>query len=134
MRQFDVQSIQLRLPVREVFAFISDPRNLPRWAKAFRNVSNGRATLQTPQGAMDIDLNVEASEDQGTIDWIMNFPDGAVARACSRVVPLTADLTIYSFVLLPPPVPLEQLEGALEQQSRTLAKELLTLKELLEQG
>ena|SRR5258708_39977927 len=133
MKQFDVQSIQMTAPTREVFAFIADPGNLPRWAQAFKKVSNGRATLQTPNGTIEIDLEVDASEKQGTIDWIMKFPDGAVARACSRVVPLTAKETIYSFFLLPSPVPLEQLEGALVQQSRILKEELASLKTILEQ-
>jgi hypothetical protein len=133
MRQFDVQSIQLSVPIREVFAFVAEPRNLPKWAQAFNRVSGGRATLETPNGAVEIDLRVEAFENQGTIDWIMRFPDGAVARACSRLVPLTENQTVYSFLLLPPPVPLEQLEGALEQQSRTLTKELASLKKILEQ-
>jgi len=134
MKQFDVQSIQLTVPAKEVFVFIADPHNLPRWAQAFTKVSNGRATMQTANGAAEIDLKVEASEKHGTIDWIMKFPDGAVARACSRVVPLSVKETVYSFLLLPPPVPLERLEGALEQQSRTLKDELASLKTILEQG
>jgi len=134
MKQFDVQGVRLRVPAKKSFAFIADPANLPIWAKAFRTVSNGRAMLQTPGGAVEIRLTVEASDKRGTIDWIMEFPDGAVARACSRIVPITAEDCVYSFVLLPPPVPLEQLEGALEQQSRILKEELQTLKTILEQG
>ena len=34
-------------------------------------------------------------------------------------------------LLVPPPVPLEQLEGALAAQSRTLAEELGTLRRVL---
>ena len=48
------------------------------------------------------------------------------------VVQIDRDRCIFSFVLTPPPVPLEQLEGALEAQSRTLAEELKKLKEILE--
>jgi hypothetical protein len=134
MKQFDIQSIELTAPARDTFAFIADPHNLPKWAQAFKKVSNGRATLQTPNGTVEIELKVEASGDYGTIDWVMKFADGVVARACSRVVPLTERETVYTFVLLPPPVPLEQLEGALEQQSRTLKEELARLKTLLEKG
>ncbi len=75
---------------------------------------------------------MEASEKQGTIDWIMKFQDGTVARASSRVIPLTVEDNVYSFVLLPPPVPLEHLEGALVQQSHTLKEELASLKAILE--
>jgi hypothetical protein len=36
-------------------------------------------------------------------------------------------------VLTPPPVPLEELEGALEAQSAILTQELAALKRILEQ-
>jgi hypothetical protein len=39
---------------------------------------------------------------------------------------------IYSFVLPSPPVPLEQLEGTLAEQSKALANELARLAHLLE--
>ncbi len=48
------------------------------------------------------------------------------------MIPLGAEDNVYSFVLLPPPVPLEHLEGALEQQSRRLKEELASLKAILE--
>lgn len=62
----------------------------------------------------------------------MTFPDRSVATAFSRVVEMDPDHCIFTFVLTPPPVPLEQLEGALEAQSRTLAEELKKLKKILE--
>jgi hypothetical protein len=40
--------------------------------------------------------------------------------------------SIYCFVLMAPPVPLEAIEGALEAQRKTLAAELARLKEILE--
>ncbi len=68
----------------------------------------------------------------GTIDWKMTFPDGAIGVAYSRVTPDGEARSVYSFVLMAPPVPLEALEGALKAQSETLAKELLRLKDILE--
>lgn len=88
--------------------------------------------MRTPQGEVEIDLAVLASEVQGTVDWRMTFPDGSVAMAFSRIVALDQDRSIYTFVLTPPPVPLAQLEGALDAQSRTLAEELRCLKTILE--
>ena len=40
---------------------------------------------------------------------------------------LTGGKSIYTFVLEAPPAPLEELEGALAEQSRVLADELATL-------
>ena len=63
----------------------------------------------------------------------MTFPDRSVATAFSRVVEADEDRCIFSITLMPPPVPLEQLEGTLDAQSRTLAEELKKLKEILEE-
>ena len=88
--------------------------------------------MRTPNGEIEIGLVVQASEEQGTVDWLMTFPDGSVATAFSRVVELDPQSCVFTFVLTPPPVPLEQLEGALEAQSRTLVEELRNLKRILE--
>ena len=131
MKTFDVQTIEIHAAGDKSFAYIVEPRNLPHWATAFQTVSGNRARMVTPQGAVDVELQVAADAKRGTVDWTMIFPDGSAARAFSRVIAL-GDLTIYSFVLTPPPVPLEQLEGALEQQSRTLTEELARLRKILE--
>ena len=95
------------------------PGNLPRWARAFTSAGNGRARLETPAGGVDIALDVSADAEAGTVDWRLEFPDGAVGVAQSRVTETTRGTCIYSFVLHAPPVALEQIEGALETQSRT---------------
>jgi hypothetical protein len=132
MRMFDVQGIEITAPGKKVFEFLRVPANLPRWAHAFTSAGNGRARLETPMGAVDIVLEVSAHPEAGTVDWRLEFPDGAVGVAQSRVTETTRGTCIYSFVLHAPPVALEQIEGALETQSRTLAAELTTLKALME--
>jgi hypothetical protein len=134
MKTFDVQGIDLRVPRDRAFAYIADPARLPAWTSAFASVAGGRAVLRTPSGEVEIALGVDASPDRGTVDWHMTFPDGSVASAYSRLVRTGREACVFSFVLTPPPVPLEQLEGALEAQSRTLAEELRKLKGLLERG
>ena len=132
MKSFDVQGIDLAVPRSKAFAFIADPAQLPKWTNAFASVTSGRAVMRTPSGEVTIDLEVQASAEQGTVDWRMTFPDHSVATAFSRVVELDRHRCIFSFVLTPPPVPLEQLEGTLKAQSRTLAEELTKLKDILE--
>ena len=124
MKTFDVQGIELGVPRHAAFRFIADATNLPKWTSAFASVTPGKAVMRTPTGEVAVDLRVESSPQQGTIDWRMTFPDGSVATAFSRVVELDRGRCIFSFVLTPPPVPLEQLEGALEIQSRTLQEEI----------
>jgi hypothetical protein len=128
----DTQSIEIDVAPGRAFQLIADARALPRWTEAFAEADEQRARLRTPMGEVDIQLRVNAEPITGTIDWYMTFADGSEAVAYSRVLPLAPDRCVYSFVLMPPPVPLEALEGALEQQSRTLASELVRLKEVLE--
>jgi hypothetical protein len=132
MRLFDVQGIEIHAPCARVFDFIRNPANLPRWAHAFKSFHDGRAHLETPAGAVEVRLDVLAHEDCGTIDWRMEFPDGRVGIAQSRVTETTRSTCIYAFVLHVPPVPLEEIEGALDVQRVTLQSELATLKQLME--
>ncbi len=57
MRMFDVQGIEIRASRSKVFEFLRDPRNLPRWAHAFKRADGGSARLETPaeqiEGALD---------------------------------------------------------------------------------
>ena len=132
MKNHDVQSVDLQVPRERAFAFIADPRQLPRWTSAFASVEDGRARMRTPRGEVEVRLDVRSSAEQGTVDWLMTFPDGTLATAFSRVVETDQERCVYSFVLMPPPVPLEELEGTLEAQSRTLAEELASLKRIVE--
>jgi hypothetical protein len=130
MSNFDVQTVEIDAPFEAAFRYVADASKLPEWTQAFRSVSNGRATLATPKGAVDVGLQVAASRDAGTVDWTMIFPDGSVARAFSRLMEHEGRC-LYSFVLLAPPVPLEEVEGALAEQSRQLREELKVLRQRL---
>lgn len=132
MNPYDVQSIAIAVPAAHAFRFIADPRNLPRWTHAFGNADETSALMTTPQGSVEVGLAVQASEPHGTIDWEMTFPDGAVAKAASRLVANGPASSIYVFVLKAPPAAQEAIEGALAQQRRILRDELAQLKRLLE--
>src|SRR5687768_11684829 len=83
---FSVQSVSIDLPAEEVFNFVADPSNLPKWTTAFKSADNKSAVLLTPTGEMKIGLTTKASKETGTIDWCMKMRDGLVAKAFSRVV------------------------------------------------
>jgi hypothetical protein len=134
MKTFDVQNTVINAPIERAFDFIAATENLPRWASAFQRVSDGKALMQSPAGSVEIALRVDASRKWGTVDWSMTFPDGSVAKAYSRLVDQGSDSCIYSFLLTAPPVPLENIEGALDQQSRILVEELASLRKILEES
>ena len=132
MKTFDVQSIGIEKPAAEVYEFVAKPQNLTEWTNAFARADETSADLVTPNGAVPIKLNTIANAASGSIDWHMTFPDGSVGTAFSRVTPDGEAKSIYSFVLMAPPVPLEELEGALQAQMGILANELAELKTKLE--
>lgn len=134
MRTFDVQSIEIQAPFETTFEYIADPRTLPEWTQAFASVNGRHAVMRTPGGTEEIGLEVIASRQNGVIDWKMIFANGQIASAWSRLVSHGDNRVIYTFVLPAPPVPLERLEGALAEQSQTLATELAMLTRVLEGG
>ena len=130
-KNFDVQSIGINANYKDVFEFVAKPENLPLWTNAFSKADEKSAVLVTPQGELPIEMETVVSAKHGTVDWIMTMPDGSIGKAYSRISE-NGKATIYSFTLLAPPVPLEQLEGALTAQKLLLAKELIDLKKMLE--
>jgi len=131
METFRVESVRLETTFERAFEYVAEPANLLAWTHAFKAVQNGRAILTTPAGSVEVGLKVKSSRSEGTIDWHMTFPDGKVASAYSRLVPESNGHSVFSFVLLAPPVPLEQLEGTLNQQAQILRQELAKLKAIL---
>jgi hypothetical protein len=130
---YEVRSIALAVPFDAAFAYLSDVTRLPEWTHAFAEVEpDGRALMCTPAGEVPVRLTDRVDRATGVIDTTMAFPDGGVATAFSRLVPLGAGACVYSFVLTPPPVALEALEGALQEQAAILEAELDTLKARLE--
>ncbi len=131
METFRVESVRIEATFEKAFEYVAEPTNLLAWTHAFKAVRKGMATLATPAGSLEIGLKVESSRSEGTIDWHMTFPDGKVASAYSRLVPESNEHCVFSFVLLAPPIPLEQLEGTLNDQAHILRLELAKLKTIL---
>ena len=127
MDAFRMESVRLATTPERAFRYIAAPVNLPQWTHAFKATHDGKAILATPAGEVEVGLRVDASAAQGTIDWHLTFPNGSVASAFSRLVPETSERCIYSIILLAPPVPLEQLEGTLNEQAKILRGELANL-------
>jgi Polyketide cyclase / dehydrase and lipid transport len=134
MDSFKVESVRIKTTPEKAFRYISDPKNLPQWTHAFKGVQNGKAIMATQAGAVEVELRVKGTCSEGTIDWHLTFPDGNVATAYSRLVPESAEYSIYSFILMAPPVPLEQLEGALNHQAHILRAELTKLSAILSEA
>jgi hypothetical protein len=134
MDAFRSEGVQIKSAFDKAFDYIVAPENLPKWTHAFKSVHDGTAVMATPTGSVQVGLEVNSSKDQGTIDWRMKFPDGSEAVAYSRLVGQLRDACVYSFILFAPPVPLAQLEGALDEQAKILKEELKRLTQILERN
>ncbi|MBN8718377.1 MAG: hypothetical protein J0H85_02970 [Sediminibacterium magnilacihabitans] len=131
LKNHDVQSVNIKTTAEKAFSYIANPRNLPNWTAAFSKADEKSALLTTPLGKLLIGLETKTNKEMGTIDWHLKMPDGGISVAYSRVVPAPDGNTIYSFILLAPPVPLEQIEGALSAQMGQLSEELHKLQTIL---
>jgi hypothetical protein len=134
MDLFRVESVGIKTTREKAFRYISDPKNLPEWTSAFKQVQDSKAIMATPAGALEVGLRVTASVSEGIIDWHMTFPNGSRGGAYSRVIPEPGGSCVYSFMLMAPPVPLEQLEGTLNQQAHILKEELTKLSAILSES
>lgn len=58
-----MQSIALDAPVDKVFSYVADPRNLPRWTKAFAQADEKSTLMVTPDGQLRVDPKVVTSKE-----------------------------------------------------------------------
>ena len=130
-KNHDVQSVNIPTTTEKAFNYIANPNNLPKWTGAFSQADEKAALLITPNGELKIGLETKVNIESGTVDWYMTMPDGSVGVAYSRVVGGPDGKAIYSFVLIAPPVPLEQIEEALSAQMIQLKEELEKLRTIL---
>lgn len=131
IKNHNVQSINLSTTKEIAFNFIADPANLPKWTGALKEADDKTALLITPKGELKIGLETKTDKELGIIDWYMTMPDGSVGVAYSRVNVGPDEKAIYSFVLVAPPVPLEEIEGTLAAQIEQLKEELMKLESIL---
>jgi len=95
----NTQSVRLPGNPADVFAFLADPENLPRWAvgfcRAIRRDGEDRWIIETPSGS-ELSVRYASHSALGTIDFHMRMAPGAKAVAYSRVMP-TGDGAEYVF-------------------------------------
>jgi hypothetical protein len=122
--QSDTQAITLAASAANVFAFLADPENLPRWAVGFaRGIRRNDQgwIVQTAQG--EVPVRVQADPARGTIDFHLGVAPGVEAVAYSRVVPNDAGAE-YVFTQFQGPDMTDEVFAA---QRAALAEELALL-------
>ncbi len=123
-------SVSIRRPPRNVYAFVSNGDNAPRWAKGLGNKIrrvDGEWLAEGPIGKVKV--RFAAPNELGVADHDVIFETGVVVHNPIRVVPNGAGSTvIFTLMRLP-----GRSEQEFNEDAQTVEKDLTTLKALLEQ-
>src|SRR5262245_30281451 len=109
----------------ELFDFVADPSNLPRWAihfcHAVRPNADGSWTASGEEG--DVTLRLRSDRRWGVVDWYLSPAPGVEVLAASRVLPSSAGATYVFTQFQAPGIPDEGFQKLIAD----LRDELATL-------
>lgn len=123
-------SVAIAAAPKEVFGFVANPENMPRWAVNFcRGVrrKGDRWLVTTPNG--DVEMVIESSAEHGVVDFHWQPAPDVKVLAPTRVVPNEAGAE-YIFTLIQAP---DMTDEAFQAGKSGLHEELKVLKRLLEE-
>src|SRR5262245_28458606 len=84
----DTQTVTIPARPDDVFAFLAEPENLPRWAVGFaRGIHRAAGGWVVQTGHGDVPIRILADRERGTIDFLMSIAHGVEATAYSRLLP-----------------------------------------------
>ena len=123
-------AVEIQAPAATAFAYLSDPRNLPKWAIHFcHGIEESPAGFhaETPQGRLLVRLDADAST--GVVDTLAGPDEDHLLRYPSRVAPLGPDRCVYVLTAVRP----EGLpDEAFAQMCAGMAEEFALLRRELE--
>ena len=127
----DTRTVTIEAPASQVFAFVADPKNLPRWAVGFcrairPDVEPDRWILSTGEGEMPI--RYVTNDATGTIDLHFSPVPGIEVAAYSRVLPNGAGAE-YLFTQFQS---VAMSDEVFDRQVRALVEELQVLRGLIQ--
>ena len=103
MRSRTVTTV-LDAPREQVFSYLADVENLPRWATEFARelkVENGK--YKVVNGLGEFFFHIEADEGTGVIDMLAGPSEEEMALFPTRVVPLAEDASAFTFTMFQGP-------------------------------
>jgi hypothetical protein len=109
-------------PRDDVFAYLADIENLPRWATEFvRELKYENGRPKVVNGLGEFYFAIDADEDTGVIDMYAGPTEDALALFPTRVVALPGERSAYTFTMFQAPGMPDEL---FESQYRSLLREL----------
>jgi ketosteroid isomerase-like protein len=124
-------SVSIRRSPREVYAFISNGENIPRWAAGLGTTVRRAGDEWLASGSIDsVRVRFTAPNDLGVADHDVTLPSGVTVHNPMRVVPNGVGSTVIFTLLRQPGVSEQQFE----EDAQAVARDLGTLKAMLERG
>jgi|SRR5262245_10226932 len=94
----------LDAPKDEVFAYLAEIENLPRWATEFaRELKHEGGKTKVVNGLGEFFFELDADPDTGVIDMYAGPSENALALFPTRVVELPGARSAYSFTMFQAP-------------------------------
>ena len=110
----------------EVFDYISDIENLPKWATEFaRQLKRDGDDYKVVNGLGEFFFEIRADADSGTIDMFAGPTKDEMAVFPTRVVALPDGRTAYSFTMFQGP---GMPDGLFESQHASLKREFANIE------
>jgi len=120
MRSETVTTV-LEAPRDEVFAYLSRVENLPEWANEFARELEWRdGEAVVVNGLGEFVFRIEADEETGVIDMFAGPSASELAVFPTRVVPLAAEQSAFTFTMFQAP---ETPDELFESQYASLQRE-----------
>ena len=118
----------LAAPREAVFDYMSDIRNLPRWATEFaRELKQEGSDYKIVNGLGEFFFEISADRETGVIDMFAGPSKDSMAVFPTRAVALPDGRTAYSFTMFQGP---EMPDELFESQHASLRRELAGVSEL----
>jgi len=124
-------SVSIDRPSREVYDFVSNPANLPRWASgigASIEQVKGEWVAQTPNGPVEV--RFAPRNNLGVLDHYVTLPTGAVIYVPLRVIPNGSGSEL-TFTLFRQP---DMTDQKFQEDAEWVLRDLTKLRDILEQG
>jgi uncharacterized protein YndB with AHSA1/START domain len=125
----DTQSVTIAAAPEQVWTFVADGANLPRWAIGFaKSVRPDRSGWMVSTARGGVPTTIAADEAAGTVDFRMQPVPGVAATAYARVMPNGEGAEFVFTQFHQPGVP----DEVFDQLVAAVGHELVALKAVLE--
>lgn len=121
--------VSIDRPPRDVYAYVSDGANVPRWAHGLGHGIRREGDEWVAEGPLgEVRVRFTPPNDLGIADHDVTLPTGVTVHNPIRVIPNGAGATVIFTLLRLPGVS----AAAFDEDARAVERDLATLKQLLE--